>query len=298
MSKYSCKLKIWSPITISVVIFAAIAIGVIAYKIGEKPKNDILTLKNIVATFEKQGVYLKEDKSKSPDGFEIDGVKPAVFSLGEKKDTLLIYSFKTFSEREDKVNNNEKFSNQFSFSKYAFNAKNAFIVYIASQEPTTEEELKSLVETKTLISDTVFKYLNDGKVRVYKGDSPSWEGTYTLKYYEHWGQDETGKLNYEGYHNSYRVIKYKSSDISNVGTIDFKYKNIGGGGSLTGEELDKDGYLKCGSSGGSGAMPGENDEITFIIKWNGKEENITLRRSTSLLFRQESIRFLPMLLKT
>lgn len=258
-------------------IFAALAIGVIAYKIVEQPSNDLLNLKNIIKTFEKQGIYLKGDKSKSPDGFEIDGVKPAILSLGEKKDTFLVYTFKSFVEREDKVNTTGKHNNQYSFPQYAFNAKNAFIVYIASQEPTTEEELKNFVQRKALISDIVFKYLNDGKERVYKGESPSWEGTYTLNYYEHWAQDETGKLNYESYHESYPVVKYKFSDIADVGIIDFKYKKIAGGGSITGEQLDKDGYLKCGSSGGSGAMPGENDEITFTIKWSGKEENITLK---------------------
>ena len=42
------KLKMWGLITVAVALVVAIAIGTIGYKIGEKPKNDILTLKTIV----------------------------------------------------------------------------------------------------------------------------------------------------------------------------------------------------------------------------------------------------------
>jgi len=267
------KLKMWGLIIATVAIVAAIAIGTIGYKIGEKPKNDILTLKTIVKTFEKQGMVLKEDSSKSYDEFELSGVKPAIFAIGDKKGTLLVYTFKSFVERKDIV---EK-SNKFNDSYYSFNAKNALLVYVSAQNTLTEEELKIIGETRTLISDIVFKYLNDGKVVIYKGESTNWEGTFTVKYYEHWWKDEKGTLHYDAYTEESPLVKYKMADITSVGPINFEYKTTLGGGSSTGSSLDKEGYSSLGNSGGTGVMHRENEDVNYIIKWNGKKENIILK---------------------
>ena len=117
------KLKLCGLITAAVAIVAAIAIGTVAYKIGEKPKNDILTLKTIVKTFEKQGIGLKEDSAQSPDKFELSGVKPTIFKIGDKKGMLLVYNFKSFVERRDIVDKSNKFNDLFSFKQSSFNAK-------------------------------------------------------------------------------------------------------------------------------------------------------------------------------
>lgn len=267
------KLKIWGLITAVVAIVAAIAIGTIAYKIGEKPKNDILTLKTIVKTFEKQGMVLKEDSSKSPDKFELSGVKPAVFAIGDKKGTLLVYTFKSFVERRDIVEKSNKDNDPYN----SLNAKNALLVYVSEQNPTTEAEMKSIGETRTFISDIVFKYLNDGKVVIYKGESSSWEGTFTLKYYEHWWTDEKGTLHYDAYNETSPLVKYKMTDITSVGPINFQYKTTLSGGSSSGSRLDKEGYLNLGKSGGSGSAFSKDADVTYTIKWNGKKENIILK---------------------
>lgn len=275
--KWIKRLKVWGAAVATTLLVIAIAIGIIGYKIGEKPKNDLLSFKTIVKTLEKQGVSLKEDSSNASDEYALNGVKPAVFSIGEKKDKLLIYTFKSFVERDDILKEANKFNNSFSLSEYSFKAKNAYLVYIASQSPTTEEEMKSIGETVTLLSSVVFKDLNDGKEIVYKGQSTSWEGTFTLKYYEHWWQDEAGVLHQESYYNEYPEIKYKMSDIETVGSINFDYKTTGGRGSSTGATLNKDGIAKLGSSGGSGLIPRGEDNISFTIRWNGKEESMALK---------------------
>lgn len=278
--KWIRKLKMWGLITTVSAIFIAIVIGALGYKIGEKPKNDILTLKTIVKTFEKQGISLKEESSVSSDEYALNGVKPAVFSLDEKKGKLLVYTFKSFVERDDILNDTNKFNNTFSLQEYSFKAKNALVVYMASQIPTNEEEMKSIGDTITLISNIVFKDLNDGKGIVYKGQSESWKGTFTSNYYEHWWQDETGVLHHDSYYNAYPTIKYKKSDIESVGTIDFEYKTIGGGGSSSGATLNKDGIAELGRSGGSGGsgfIPREDDNINFTVRWNGREESMVLK---------------------
>jgi len=274
--KWTKRLKIWGLVTIIVMIFAAIAIGVLEYKAGEDSNNDLLTLKTIVKTLNKQGLSLKEDKSKSPDDFDLKEIKPTIFSIGESKDTLLIYTFKSFSEREEILRETDKFNNPYSFEQVPYKAKNAVIVYMASELPKTEEGYASMDKTRNLISTTVFKNLNGGKERVYKGESTSWEGTVTLKYYQHWFEYEN-VLQYDNYSWEYPVIKYKMSDIDAVGPITFEYETTHEKGNRTGLMLNKDGYANAGGDGGNGAMPNENDDIRFTIKWEDKEEHIVLK---------------------
>lgn len=271
------KLKRWSLVITSVIVLVVISIGIIGYKIGEESKKDLLTLRKIVKTLEKQGVDLQKDKSKSIDDFELGGVKPTIYDLGDEKGTLLIYIFKSIGERQDIVDNSDKFDYFYSMSERPFNAKNAFLVYLEPENITTEESYIPIAESMSLVSDIVFKDLNDGKEIIYKGESENWEGTFTLKYYEHFGKDENGVSRYDGYSWQSPEIKYKKSDVSSVGTVDFQYKTSSGGGSSTGSEPNKDGYVSGGMSGGSGSRPKNDEEITFIIKWNDKEESIKLK---------------------
>lgn len=275
--KWSKSLKVWTLATVIVMIFIAITIKVSGYKIGENSKDKPLTLKTIVKTFKQQGFQLKEDNLKSFKEYELKGVKPAIFSIGDNRGTLLIYIFNSFVEREKIVKETNKFHNQYSFEEIPYNAKNSLIVFIPSDIQKTEENFENMGKTLSSISTTVFKYLNDGKERVYRGESASWEGTFTLKYYEHWFKDEEGKHHYESYSSEYPKIKYKMSDIDAVGSINFKYETSHGSGESTGLRLNKDGYANAGISGGNGSITGENNDIIFTVKWGNKEERFVLK---------------------
>lgn len=274
--KWMKKLKIWGWVSSIVVLIAFITIGILSYKIGEDAKKDVLTLKTIVKIFEKEGLSLEIDKSKSPDEYDLGVIKPSIFSIEDSKDTLLIYVFDSFREKEKILDTTDKFNNHYSMEEFSYNAKNSLIVFIPDEASKTEEGIIDMAEKLTLISDATFKYLNNGKEIVYKGESENWEGTYTIKYYEHWFEDEES-TQYDSYSTKYPVIKYKGADLDEVGTIDFEYKTISGGGKSTGTTLDKDGFVKAGSSSGNGAMHDKNNDITFIIKWDGKEEEIVLK---------------------
>ncbi|GAA0180894.1 hypothetical protein SH2C18_35120 [Clostridium sediminicola] len=272
------KIKTWGLITAVALIFVAIVIGVLNYNTDEIPKNDLLTQKTIIKTLKKHGVSLKEDRSKSSNDFELSGVKPAIFSVDNGKGTLLVYTFKSIGERKDIISNSGKYDNQFSLFEIPLKAKNAYLVYIVSapENPTTEE-WKSMAEPIHLISNTVFKYLNDGKEIIFKGESESWEGTFTLKYYKHWWHNEKGMLKIECHSEELPEIQYKMTDITDVGPIIGEYKTTSGGGSITGATLDKDGYLNLGHGSSNGAIHNIEKDIFFTIKWNGKEENIILK---------------------
>lgn len=274
--KWMKKLKIWGWVSSIVVLIAFITIGILSYKIGEDAKKDVLTLKTIVKIFEKEGLSLEIDKSKSPDEYDLGGIKPSIFSIEDSRDTLLIYVFDSFREKEKILDETDKFDNHYSLEEFPYHAKNSLIVFIPNEIPGNEEEFKAIGDKLNLISETTFKYLNNGKERVYKGESENWEGTVTMKYYENWFKDEVG-IQYDSYYTNYPMIKYKVSDLDDVGSIDFEYKTANGGGQSTGLTIDKDGYVKAGASGGNGTILSEDNEITFIIKWNGKEERIVLK---------------------
>lgn len=270
-------LNVWISISLIVMLIILIVIGIYGYKMGEKSKSDLLTLEAIVKTFEKEGVYLEKNSSKSLEVLELGGIRPTVFKINKTEDNLLIYTFKSFVEREGASSKSKKFNNLFSVKEIPYPAKNALIVYIPSKVPKNENEVKAFLDIRNSISEIIFKYLNDGKEIIFKGVSKNWEGVVTLKYYEHWWEDEEGKNNYESYHMIYPVIKYKMSGIKDVGPIAVEYETAGGSGSRTGVLLDKNGYASLGASGGNGMMPREKDTFNFTIKWNGKEEKLILK---------------------
>jgi len=271
------KTKLFGSITVVALIVIAITVAVIGYGTNKKTEKGLLTLKTIEKTFQTQGVLIEEDKSKSSKDFELNGNRPDIYNIEKDNGTLLVYMFKSIGKRQDIVY--DFFEDIQGLGPVApFEAKNVYLVYMA---PVSDDgsyvDWKSVSETKLLISDIVFKYLNEGKEVVYIGESTSWIGTYTLKYHENFWDDETGKLNYESNHQGVPEIQYKMKDIEDVGPIEFEYKTNSGGGSSKGLTLKKDGYSNFGSSGGSGSFIGPDQEITFIIKWNGMEENMILK---------------------
>lgn len=270
------RLKVWG-IAISVLILIGIiATGALGYKIGEDSKKDILSLRTIVKTFKAEGLSLKEDRLKSPEDYDLKGVKPAIYSIGENRDMLLIYTFQSYREKEKILNETDKFDNQFTFEEFLYHAKNSLIVFKPSEMPKAEKDLENIGKTASLISSIVFEDLNNGKERVYKGDSENWEGTYTYKYYEHWYQDEYG-LHYQSYEEDRPVIKYKKTDIDSVGPITFKYEAGTSGGGGEGLTLNKDGYVKLGGGSSNGSILREGEEVRFTIKWGDEEEHIVLK---------------------
>lgn len=270
------KLKVWGFGISILALIAFITIGILGYKIGEDAKKDVLTLNTIVKVFEKEGLKLKADKSKSPDEYDLGGIKPSIFTVEDSKDKLLIYVFDSFREKEKILETTDRFKDPFNREEFSYKAKNSLIVFIPDESSKTEEGFKVIGEKLEVISNATFKYLNNGKEIIYKGESESWEGTFTMKYYEHWFEDEES-TQYDNYSTNYPVIKYKGSDLENVGPIDLEYKTTFSGGQSIGNTPDKDGFVKAGSSSGNGAMHDKNSDITFIIKWDGKEESIILK---------------------
>jgi len=270
------RLKVWGFIVSVLILIGFIVTGVLGYKIGEDSNKNLLSLGKIVKTFKAEGIPLKKDRTKSPEDYDLKGVRPAVYSIGENKGMLLIYTFRSFGEKEKILNENDKFDNPYTFEEFIYHAKNSLIVFKPSEIPKAVEDLENIGKTAGLISSIVFKDLNDGKERIYKGDSENWEGTYIYKFYEHWYQDEDGS-HYQSYQEYLPVIKYKKTDIDSVGPITFEYEAGTSSGRGEGLTLDKDACVKLGGSSGNGSILKEGEEVRFTVKWGDKEETIVLK---------------------
>lgn len=269
------RLKLWGLATSVLIIVAFIATGALGCKIRESSKDDLLSLTKIIKAFEAENFPLEEDRSKSPADYDLNGVEPAIYGTGENKDLILIYNFKSYSEKEKILDETDKYNNHFSYEEFPFHAKNSLIVFRPSEMAETEEGLENITKTRSIISRIVFEELNEGKERVYKGKSENWEGTYTYKYYEHWYEGEDGLL-YRSYEEYHPVIKYTKSDIENVGPIIFEYKAGTSSGRGEGITLNEDGYAKLGGGSSNGSILREGEKVHFNIRWGNKEEHIVL----------------------
>lgn len=272
------RLKKWSIAVIATVLIIFIAIGTIGYKIGENSKNKLLTSKSIVKTFKDQGIILSKDNSPIDDEDYIGGIKPTVYSVDNTSDKLLIYIFDSFVIRQNIVDKDIKNDYIPSLKSISYKANNSFLVYKPSKTPESEDEINSLLKTLNLIDDTVFKYLNDGKIITFAGESENWEGTFKVKYYENWFEDENGVSHYDSYKNTYPSLKYKNSDITNISELTFEYEAGSQKGSSNGATLNNEGYAEpLGISGGTGLPLKNTDQIKFTVKWNDREETFTLK---------------------
>lgn len=258
--------------TVLIVLFLIITAESLGCSIEATSSKGLLTLETVVETFEKEGILLKENVSKSPDAYELNHTEPAIYWIGTTQDNLLIYIFDSFVD--ESVDDNKSF-----IERVPFVARNALIFYMPSTIPQNQDELKPLLETKKSISDIVFKHLNNGKEVIYKGESEHWEAKVTLKYYQNWWDDENDKRHYQSNSNAHHEIKYKKADVKNVGPVSYEYETtVGGSGSSTGLVLNNNGYADAGSRGGSGWLEEPDNKIYHItIKWNGKVEKFDLK---------------------
>lgn len=167
----------------SVVLFL-LTIGCIGCGTGENAPTDLHTLDSVVITLNSKGIQLQKDTSKNPEDFEWKGIKPAIFTVNGAKDNLLIYVFPAL------IDNFEDYYDHIFPYGSNFVSKNVIIV-VNPYETTnfTKEYMKAYGNRLKSVSDTVFKYLNDGKKVIYVGESEHWAARATFKYFNHWWVD-------------------------------------------------------------------------------------------------------------
>ena len=99
------------------------------------------------------------------------------------------------------------------------NAKNAYFVLNLPLENGVQLDMDQWVEAGELfrqLRDVVFFELNDGKTVACKGESEHWTGTFTIQYYEHIIEYESGRMQYDKYHWTNGDVWYKGNDIESL----------------------------------------------------------------------------------
>lgn len=269
------RLKMWIFAGIALILVLVIGITTLGYKLGKEPKGDLLSVNSIVNTFEKQGLKLEESNSKITADMMLGRVKPSVFTIGNTKERLMIYIFKSFNER--KTATSKVVNGTANYLGGTFDAKNAYIRFIENEIPKTTAAMDNVGKIGNLISNITFGYLNGGKVIIYKGESASWEVTLTLKYYNNWMTDEKGVLENDSYEAEDSILKYRLSYTEDLGQVSIEYTSKHGGGSGTDTIRKSDNSVHLGTFSGGAVVPENNDTYNFTVIIKGKQEKLTLK---------------------
>jgi len=265
-----------------VVVAAGVILAVVMVGLIMNPwDNGVWLTKNeIVDTFEVHGLRLAKDSSKNPADYAIGGIEPAIFRFNEYDGTLYLYIFDSLDKTNSKIGFwpfgiSEKI--EFDGSITTFASKNVSFFLEApfgNGDILDANEINQFAKLENAVSDTVFRYLNDGKTVVYHGASEHWRGTYTLKYYNNPIMYEDGILHMDSDGWETSQAAYLGDDPENVGKISYKYDRDGIGGEGTGLRLNDKGIVNLG--GGSG-MANPPQDVSLTVRWNGQEESFVLQ---------------------
>lgn len=265
------------PLVLVSVLILLLTVG--GFLLGCTTSNKMLSLRDVTNALEKEGLRLQKDMSLSPSDYEVQGIKPIIYKLDTTSCNLFVYVYQSYEDREKAYSHGSSEIKLRSFfgqdSKWCmfYQTRNVFLAAAVPKEVGSSPQILHNLE---LIKEVVFKRLNDGKQLLFKGEGSYWESEISLKYYEHWWVDNKGVTQYDSYHNSNPMIKYKGTDFSSIGEVRYSYlSRAGSGGSAS--KLDKDGCIRGSGIGGNGAFEREDDVLTMTVEWDGKKETFELR---------------------
>lgn len=273
--KMSKRIKRWGLYTGAAIFIIILAVAAVSYYLGSTEREPRLSVRQAVSIFAKEDIHLT--KTTDHDAEEINGVKPVSFFINDTKNKLRIYRYKSIAERKTACKMWSENDGENFFYPEPNSAKNMiFIVVPLDEKQITVEDLELLGK----VLETVFEKLNDTQEIVYTGKGENWESKTVVKYYEYFYYDDEDKhktLHHESYHKIFPSLKYLGQKTEELGEISYKMQSPTGGTSGTRRILKPDGTVSMGWSGGNGAIPRADQEISFSIRWNDQEETFVAR---------------------
>ena len=219
--------------------------------------------------FTKHKIKLTPNKEIDAESFVLNNVKPKIYKINnDDKRNLFIYIFKKVEDRQEYGEPQSSYRMDIfpNTSYHAYQSWNVIIVDTLKQPKNFTDIFK--IE-KQGIEQMVFKDLNKGEVRQYKGESGHWKVTYTLKYYDHSFVNKKGMYIPDKYGDGQFNIHYKPTDYSNVQNLKIEYDFGSSGGSLSGENLNKGNILVSKHN-----IDDPKSVPTVTIRWNDQVEMI------------------------
>lgn len=277
------RMRKWGLYLLLVLVIATVAVAGISYHLGSNSLQDLLSVKQVVSSFAKEGLELRQDNGGLYAGEEINGVVPACYKIAGCEDQVLIYAYEDFDSRKDAARKWEEkeaadgVGGFISFDEPTlYGAKNILIIYIAgNKEPGLED-----VERAGKIRQLVFYKLNNAQKIVFTGEGQYWQAQYTVDYYDNWMRSQEGRLEYDQYHFSKPALTYKNGDLPTGTEVNYNFESPEGRSSGNFEWPGNNSRV-LGTGGGNGAFPRETATINVTVKWNGQEETFELKASDS-----------------
>ncbi len=269
MNKYPLKRYL-----VLVILIIILAITPVEFHPGKDECEPRLSVRQAVNIFDQEDIHLNE--SSDSEAYEINGIRPATYFINDTKNKIDIYCYDSIDERKTaymKYRDSDEGRGMYSNSGLQ-NAKNLiFIITPVDDEQMTVEDMELLYK----VTKTIFEELNDTQEIVFSGAGNNWEALTVVKYYEYFYYGENATMKYDHYYTESGSLKYLGQDIESVGEISYEIQCPTGGGSGSRSKLKPDGTVSLGSSGGTGAIPRADHEMTFTVRWNDQEETFAAR---------------------
>ncbi len=231
-----------------------------------------------------EGLKLNDNQQESSTYYQINNVKPAVYTINQSDQVLLIYIFRSIADRIKvcwdwdgglALLSSSQFLQKENYFTRSYIAGNVLIIQMLDISamksiPEIEQFLKPL--KNAVLS------LNGSQEAVFVDKGTYWEASYIDDYYQHWYTDDRGLGHLEQYSNGKWTVKYIGPDPQSIHDIRYEYKTPGRGGSGDGifEKIGEDYYLRIGNDTDN-IIPDKDSIITITIQWAGKSESLNLK---------------------
>jgi|GEM_PF-1264372 len=252
--------------------------GTVDYRLYTAP----LSLIEVKTALILEGLQLSDNKEISPTDYQINNVKPAVYTINQSDQVLLIYIFKSIAERMEVCWDGylgffppPQFPQKENYLNRSYVAGNVLII-----DMVDVSRMQSITEIEQVLKPLrkVVLSLNGSHEAVFADKGTNWDASYIVNYYEHWYKDDKGLAHVDQYSNGKWVVKYIGPDPQFVHDIRYECKTPGrsGSGNRNFLKIGEDYYLRIGNDEGN-SIPDKDSVITITIQWDGKEESLNLK---------------------
>ena len=238
----------------------------------------------VVHIFKKNHIQMTQEKNDSSK-YDLAGVHPIIYELNKnKKYRVFIYVFNSLKERQQESQQIEgmyrdpfsKVTKQYQIKSpaYMYSEYSSWNILFLAPIPTnlTNSEQKKFPK----INSVIFKDMNDGQIKIYKGKTSNWNATFTYNYFQHWYNNQSGILETDTEGKGAFDITYNGSQqvLKNV-TVNYDVLNSNG--TLNGVTVKKLKTLQLNRYSPVQTILHPSNKPKMTFRWDGKEESMVLQ---------------------
>lgn len=249
--------------------------------------TESLTINDVTTTLRAAGLQLNPTQAINPNDYQIDDIRPVVYSL-KQSDHLLLYNYQSISRRKEADWTGGYFGNYCSrdipqkenWFYLTYTAKNFVIIYMVGID-NFEKQYSDYNQVFKPLKTALFS-LNNIQQMVFWDKGDNFDARLNVEYYQHWYKDDQDRIGVDQYSNGQWQVEYLGAKSESIHNIYYEYKTPSGGcsGNEDGDQLFKKigpkYFLRLGNMVRSG-IPYKDTVYTLTIKWNGQKETLHLK---------------------